>query len=158
MLDELGALAKLRWFCREFENTYTGINVKQSMNVNDSDITEDKKVVIFRIVQEAMNNVAKHGNATNIILELNKSASGINMSITDNGCGFDINFLMNEKIKKLDTGNTIVRCSFGLSSMRERAESTNGKFTIESTPGRGTSVIVSWKNKDALSLDEKITA
>jgi nitrate/nitrite-specific signal transduction histidine kinase len=49
-------------------------------------------------------------------------------------------------------------CSFGLNSMHERAESTHGEFIIESTPGNGTSVIVSWKNKDMLSLEEKMTA
>ena len=146
MLDDLGAMATLKWFCREFENTYTEITVKPLLNVNESDISDDKKVVIFRIVQEAMNNIVKHANATNIVLELSNSDSGLRMHISDNGCGFDINFLINEKIKKLDTGNTVPRCSFGLSSMRERAESTGGEFVIESSPGSGTSVIVSWKN------------
>ena len=151
MLDDLGTLPTLRWFCREYNNTYTGITVKPLLNIEESDISNDKKVVIFRIVQEAMNNIAKHSNATNIVLEINKSSCGMTMSITDNGCGFDTS------LKPVLNSNQ-PKCSFGLSSMRERAESTNGKFSIESTRGSGTSVTVSWENKDALSLDEKISA
>ncbi|MES0327146.1 MAG: ATP-binding protein [Gammaproteobacteria bacterium] len=147
MLDDLGALATLQWFCREFENTYTGTKVKLLIDVNESDISDDKKVVIFRIVQEAMNNIAKHGNATNIILELNNTDSGLRMFIRDNGCGFDIDRL---KIKnKLGKDIKSPKCSFGLNSMRERAESTNGKLEIESAPCSGTSVIVTWGNNEA---------
>ncbi len=152
MLDDLGALPTLNWFCREFENTYTKIKINLLMNVDESDLSEHQKVVIFRIVQEAMNNVAKHGNATKIELKLSKSSAEMRLCISDNGCGFVyMSSLINKNINQS-------RCSFGLSSMRERAESTGGKFVIESTPGSGTSVIVLWKNKDALSLDEKITA
>ena len=151
MLDDLGTLPTLKWFCREYNNTYTGITVEPLLNIEESDISEDKKVIIFRIVQEAMNNIAKHANATNIALAINKTSCSMTLSITDNGSGFDTNL-------KFGCDANQPLCSFGLGSMRERAESTNGKFTIESTPGRGTSVIVSWKNKDALSLDEKMTA
>lgn len=146
MLDDLGAMATLKWFCREFENTYTEIKVKLLLNVNESDISDDKKVVIFRIVQEAMNNIVKHANATNIVLELSNSDSGLRMYISDNGCGFNTDSLINKNIIECSQDIKTLRCSFGLSSMRERAESTNGKLAIESTPGSGTSIIVSWKN------------
>ncbi|HHJ35265.1 MAG TPA: hypothetical protein ENJ87_05835, partial [Gammaproteobacteria bacterium] len=56
LLDDLGTLITLSWFCRKFGDTYTGVSIKQIINVVESDISEDKKVVIFRIVQEAMNN------------------------------------------------------------------------------------------------------
>lgn len=151
MLDDLGALPTLNWFCREYSNTYTGITVDALLNIEESDISEDKKVVIFRIVQEAMNNIAKHAKATNIVLDLNKTSCGITISITDNGCGFDTDI-------KPGCNPNDVKCSFGLSSMRERAESTNGKFTMKSTLGGGTSVIVSWENEEYLSLDNKMTA
>ena len=157
MLDDLGVLATLKWFCREYENTYSRIKVDLSLNIDESVIPDEKKVVIFRVVQEAMNNIAKHANATKIILNLSKSKSGLRLCINDNGCGFGTNLSVNN-INKSNNDVNQLRCSFGLSSMRERAESTNGKFTIESAPGNGTSVIVSWKNKDMLSLEEKMTA
>lgn len=146
MLDDLGVLATLKWFCREFKNTYTDITVKLLLNVNESDISHDKKIVIFRIVQEAFNNIAKHANATHIVLELNNSNSSLIMQINDNGCGCETDLLINKKTTNWINSNNTLRCSFGLSSMRERAESTNGEFVIKSTPGSGTSVIVSWKN------------
>lgn len=151
MLDDLGVLATLKWFCREYENTYTLVKVDLSLNIDESIISDENKVVIFRVAQEAMNNIAKHANATNILLEINKSSFGITMKITDNGSGFDTNLKPACNPKQPKSG-------FGLSSMRERAESTNGKFIIESTPDNGTSIIVSWKNKDMLSLEEKMTA
>ncbi len=145
LLDDLGILATLNWFCREFGNTYTGLSVKQIINVKESDISDDNKVVIFRIVQEAMNNIVKHANATNIILELNHSDSGLTMSISDDGCGFNKDLLIKKQISELSKDNTTPKCNFGLSSMRERAESTNGKFFIESILNKvGTRVSVSW--------------
>jgi len=148
MLDDLGALATLNWFSREFENTYKKIKVNLLLNVDESNISDDKRVVIFRIVQEAMNNVVKHGNATIIDIELTKSSANMKLCVRDNGCGFvcmsplkNININQSSEAKQL-------RCSFGLSSMRERAESTNGKFEIESSPDSGTSVMVTWKNQD----------
>lgn len=145
LLDDLGILVTLNWFCREFGNTYTGISVKQIINVNESDISDDNKVVIFRIVQEAMNNIVKHANATNIILELNHSYSGLTMSISDDGCGFNKDLLIKKQLSESGKDSTIPRCNFGLSSMRERAESTNGKFFIGTILNNvGTRISVSW--------------
>jgi len=152
MLDDLGALVTLNWFCREFGNTYTGLSVNKIINVDESDISEDKKVVIFRIAQEAMNNIVKHANATNIVLELSKSDTGMKMRISDNGNGFDMDLLKTKNLNELNNDTNHPKCSFGLGSMRERAESTNGKFIIESVPGSGTSVIVSWENKETPSF------
>jgi signal transduction histidine kinase len=148
MLDDLGVLATLNWFSREFQNTYKKMKVNLSLGVDESDISDDKRVVIFRIVQEAMNNVVKHSNATKIDIELTKSRADMKLCIRDNGCGFNYkNPLNNINISQLPEANQ-PRCSFGLSSMRERAESTNGEFEIESSPDKGTAIKVTWKNHD----------
>jgi len=141
MLDDLGTLSTLKWFCREYENTYTAITVELILDIDESDISEDKKVVIYRIVQEAMNNITKHANATNILIEIKKTSFGITMRITDNGSGFDTNL-------KPACNSQQPKSGFGLSSMRERAESTNGEFETESSPGKGTAIKVTWKNHD----------
>jgi signal transduction histidine kinase len=151
MLDDLGVLATLKWFCREYENTYTQVKIDLSLNIDESVIPDENKVVIFRIVQEAMNNIAKHANATNIVLELTQSSAGIKVIISDNGCGFDTNLQQTCDADKPS-------CNFGLNSMSERAESTQGDFTIESTPGCGTSVFVSWKNRNILPIEQRISA
>ena len=145
LLDDLGTLVTLNWFCREFENTYSGISVKQIINAEESGISEDNKVVIFRIVQEAMNNIVKHANAKNIVLELDHSDSGLSLSIKDDGCGFNKDLLIKKKnsVSNNDT-TTPPRCNFGLSSMRERAESTSGDFFIETVANVGTRINVIW--------------
>ena len=124
----------------------SGMHILLQREWENSDLPPNLEMHIFRIVQEAMNNITKHANASNIVLNLFKSASSMTLHISDNGCGFDMDSLMNKKMNQLDEDDTTPRCSFGLSSMRERAESTNGKFNIDSTPGRGTSVVVSWDN------------
>ena len=151
MIDDLGLLPTLKWFCREYENTYTQIKIDLSLHVDESTISSKKKIVIFRIIQEAMNNIAKHANASNIALTLSESESDMTISISDNGCGFDADLKSRCDTKKLSH-------SFGLNSMRERAESTNGKFQITSTPGEGTSILISWENIDVTALDEIMTA
>ena len=144
MLDDLGVIATLQWFCREYAATYTGIKVNQILNVNEDDITQEMKVVIFRIVQEAMNNVTKHANASNIELELYWTSAGLKLCISDDGKGFDTAFLFNKKIDYCRNGVNTQMCGFGLHSMCERAESTQGQFSVESIPEGGTSVRVIW--------------
>ena len=145
MIDDLGIIVTLKWFFREFESTYTEIKVEQLLNVEESDIAEERKIVIFRIVQEAMNNIVKHANATNIIVELSYADSCLKLCISDNGCGFDANLLCNKPMNNLNHEPKAQVCCLGLSSMRERAESTHGDFSIESSHGDGTSVRVSWE-------------
>ena len=151
LLDDLGTLVTLNWFCREFGNTYSGISVKQIINAEESDISEDNKVVIFRIVQEAMNNIVKHANAKNIVLELDHSDSGLSLSIKDDGCGFNNDLLIKKQNNVSNIDNTTPpRCNFGLSSMRERAESTSGDFFIETVANVGTRINVIWDSVKTL--------
>lgn len=138
ILDDLGIIATIKWFCREFEKTYSSINIITLINSDEVAISDINKVIIFRIIQEALNNVAKHANASKVVIELITSVSEMSLCITDNGNGFDKNQ------NKPQDENSQLKCSFGLSSMRERAESTKGIFSIDSTPGKGTSIIVSW--------------
>jgi PAS domain S-box-containing protein len=149
MLDDLGTLPTLKWFCREFENTYTKIKVDLLLHIDETDIPENRKVVIFRIVQEAMNNIVKHSDATKIVLELSRSSADMRLCVSDNGCGFTNASPVNDKNSNKLCEPSEPRCSFGLNSMHERAESTHGKFEIETTPGSGTSIIVTWGNLDA---------
>jgi len=144
MLDDLGIEATLNWFCREFEVTYSKIKVRQLLSVNESFISDELKVVIFRIIQEAMNNISKHAEASLIEVALSSSTSGVRLSITDNGKGFNAAMQFNKKLSKCSHGNYSKRCGFGLNSMCERAESTNGRFSVESLPDGGTCVRVLW--------------
>jgi PAS domain S-box-containing protein len=91
------------------------------------------KIALYRIAQEALNNVAKHSGAARAKVELTCTGARITLSIRDNGRGFDMK-------------NTLPD-SLGLGIMRERAKDINADITIESRPGEGTEVRVVWEAK-----------
>ena len=129
VLDDLGIVPAINWFCREYEKTYSHIRVEKQIDLSENDITDSLKTAIFRVSQEAMNNIAKHSKASQVNLYLQKMNGKIELTVQDNGHGFD-----------LDT----IRRGLGLSTMRERAELSGGSFEIESAIGKGTTVRVSW--------------
>ncbi|MCE5241808.1 MAG: PAS domain-containing sensor histidine kinase [Desulfobacteraceae bacterium] len=135
MLDDLGLGATLNWFCRQYQTIYSGIAVDKQVGVGEEEIPEPLKIVIFRIVQEALNNAAKYSKAQRVKIILQSDDSGIVLSIEDNGAGFD----PEEAHRKI--GN---RGGMGLSGMRERAELSGGSFSIRSAPGAGTAIHASW--------------
>lgn len=136
ILDDLGILATINWFCREFQNVYAGIRIKTNIYIQESNIPSPLKTVIYRILQEALNNVAKHSRADLVQLTLEKSDNRIDLKIQDNGLGFDLAKTIS--LKPSQRG-------FGLASMRERAELSGASFEIVSSAGKGTVIRVGWK-------------
>ena len=137
ILDDLGILATIRWFCREFQNVYAGIRIETTIGVEENDVSPHLKTTIYRIMQEALNNVAKHSQANFVQLQLKISESHLNLSILDNGRGFNL-----DKAMALKTS----RRGFGLASMRERAELSGASFEINSAGDTGTMIKVVWAN------------
>jgi len=135
ILDDLGILATITWVCREFQNVYAGIRIQSEIDIRENDIPSPLKTVIYRILQEALNNVAKHSRADLIQLALNKSGSKIELKIQDNGVGFDLAKTIS--LKPSQRG-------FGLASMRERAELSGAAFDLVPTVGKGTVIRVEW--------------
>jgi signal transduction histidine kinase len=131
LLDELGLLPTLSWFCRDFSRLHTGLQIEQQLDIAEDEIPEKLKVVIYRVLQEAMNNVAKHSDATRVRLLLTAQENRIELSVTDNGCGFD----PEEKLTE-----TTVASGLGLSGMRDRTLLCDGKFEVVSEKGKGTTV------------------
>ncbi len=139
-LDDLGILATVKWFCRKFQATYAGIRIEREIDLEESDVPEPIKVVIFRVLQEAFNNIAKHGEADRVSLLLGKTRDGIELSVADNGKGFD----PEEVVSAEGPGR-----GFGLAGMRERTELSGGLFDVESAAGKGTVVHASWRDSRA---------
>ena len=130
LLDDLGLLPTIEWFVRDYQKAYPGIRVEKQTEIEETQVPEPLKAVIYRILQEAMNNIAKHSQANLVSISLmRKRDDRIELAIEDNGIGFDM-----ESIKK----------GLGLGSMRERAELSGGSFDIESVRGRGTVIRASW--------------
>lgn len=135
ILDDLGILATITWFCREFQKVYTAIRIEAEIAVEENIIPTPLKTVIYRILQEAFNNVAKHSRADLIRLSLREQDCSIIMQVQDNGAGFDVNKTISMKPS---------RRGFGLASMRERAELSGADFDISARVGQGTTIRVKW--------------
>ena len=133
-IDDFGLLIALRLFVDQYNKVYTSLSVDLQLDVYESSIPDNNKDVIYRIIQEAMNNIAKHAYATKISLQLLQSDIGLLLRISDNGVGFDVDKI--EKDKK---------SGLGLKSMRERAVSSGAKFTMSSNSSLGTIVQLFWK-------------
>jgi PAS domain S-box-containing protein len=134
-LDDLGILATIAWFCREFQETYANVKIEKEIGIAETDIPESLKTVIFRVVQEALNNVAKHSGAESVTIFLTKRDDTIELTIEDNGRGFDLE-------EELDID--VSKRGFGLGSMKERTELSGGSFSLESVRREGTSVRAFW--------------
>jgi two-component system, chemotaxis family, CheB/CheR fusion protein len=135
MLDDLGLLAALSWFSRRFQTIYSKIEIEKEIDIEEEDIPLPLRVVVFRIIQEAMNNMAKHSRADHLRLSLQKRDSRMELLVQDNGRGFS-----QEKVLSLES----TQRGLGLSSMKERAELSGGTLTIESAEGQGTTVRAFW--------------
>jgi PAS domain S-box-containing protein len=134
ILDDLGLIATFSWFCRRFETIYSAIQIKQEIGIEEGGIPNALKIVIYRITQEAMNNIAKHSKANQVLLALRKTDQAIQLVVRDNGHGFMVENILSQK----RSGR-----GFGLDSMRERTELAGGSFKILSTDS-GTEIQASW--------------
>jgi PAS domain S-box-containing protein len=130
-LDDLGLMATIDWFCRDFGTFYNKIRVTQEVAIDESDLSDAMKIVIYRILQESMNNAAKHGNPGHIHFSLTRQDSAVRMVVKDDGCGF-------EPHSRLFASDPL--SGHGIQGMRERAEICGGRFEIESSQGDGTQI------------------
>ena len=141
MLDDLGIVPTLSWFFREFESVWQGRKLEKNVNVAESDVPASLRVTIFRVLQEAMNNVVKHAGADCIRVSLNRSGGLLQLAVEDNGRGFDPAAVA----RSCGSGCCETGCGFGLLTMKERARSTNGIFEMSSAVEDGTRILVSWR-------------
>jgi len=135
ILDDLGILATIKWFCRQFESTYSRIRISQDIKIEEHEVPAPLKTVIFRVLQEGLNNVAKHSKAKMVMLLLRNTGQAVQLVIRDNGGGFDLS--------QVQSPNGTAH-GLGLTNMRERTELSGGSFVIESTEGKGTTIRASW--------------
>ncbi len=128
-LDDLGLLATLSWYTRRFSDSYKHINLVQQVGIKEHEVPEDLKIVIYRVLQEALNNIAKHSKADTVHILLNKQGPYLVLEIRDNGCGFDPDELFSRQDPLI---------GYGLKGMQERAEICGGSFTLHAEPDEGT--------------------
>ena len=130
LLEERDLLSALEDYARRFEGS-TGIAVEVKGANSGRRLPPEKKIALFRIVQEALTNCARHAQASTVAIELDYDPEHLLLSVTDDGIGIDLAGLGGKKP------------GLGLLSMQERAEAIGCRWRIESIPGKGTRVSVS---------------
>ncbi len=140
MLDDLGLLPAIKYHCREFQKLYPECSISVDHDVTENDIPQELKIVIFRVMQEALNNVGKHSQAKRASVFLGVKEGQLILEINDNGRGFSVR---EPRVSvKTDSG-------FGLSSMQERVRLSGGSFVVISSRGNGTAIRAYWPGKQA---------
>jgi signal transduction histidine kinase len=130
VLDDLGLIPALHTFMKGFRKE-TGMQVSLSAFADVEQMTGERRTVLYRVAQEALNNVNRHANASRVDVKIQKLDGSVCLSIKDNGNGFaPEHALHSRKSKRL-----------GLLGMRERLDMVGGKFTVTSSQGKGTCVL-----------------
>jgi signal transduction histidine kinase len=135
ILDDLGILATLSWFFREFETVCGGILVERTFNVAEHEVPVALHITVYRIIQEAVHNILKHSAADRVRVRLDRCHGALHLLIEDNGRGFDLDMV--NCVKGTTRG-------LGLLSIKERASLSGGTYHLRSAPGQGTCIKVSW--------------
>ncbi|RKF14293.1 histidine kinase [Alginatibacterium sediminis] len=135
ILDDLGLHAALNSLCQEFEQR-TGIDLFFESNIENLELSETVETTLYRVTQEALQNIEKHSKADTIDIHLQASPKQLKMSIQDNGCGFDAHKARRRK-ELSPHGN-----GFGLRNIRERIAFIDGIVEVKSQVGQGTQLKV----------------
>jgi signal transduction histidine kinase len=130
LLDDLGLIAALRWEIDRVEQL-TGQTIQFETDLADIKLQPELEITIYRIVTEALTNIVRHAQASDIHISLQLENHEISLRVIDNGVGFDVENWLNSPSE---------RKSLGLVSMRERAELLGGRLDLISRPGQGTTV------------------
>jgi two-component system sensor histidine kinase UhpB len=135
VLDDLGLPAALRSFVKEFGQN-TGIATKLEMVAITKRLPHELEMVLYRVVQEALTNIARHSGASSCSVRLERQDSKIKGVISDNGCGFDVSAVMMSNESE----------GLGLHGMEERTELVGGLIRFYSHPDMGTTVYLEVPN------------
>lgn len=143
MLDDLGLITALDWHLKRYQKQ-TGIAVQFRYTPMPERLEPALETAIFRIVQEALTNVARHARVKEVAVRLWVNAGRAGVQIQEAGAGFDVASVLAQ------------RSSSGVAGMRERVELLGGEFTLESSPGQGTCLTVELPMKERMPVMAEI--
>ena len=136
IIDDLGVMPAIRSLTRRFEQVFPKANCEWSLAVREEEVPETLKIVLYRVIQEALNNVSKHSGAKTVRLSLTRlKTGGLLLFIRDDGSGLDLREILSEESTK---------DKLGLESMKERVEMSGGSFALVSSKGKGTTIRALW--------------
>jgi len=146
VLDEFGICLAIDMLCRDFESEVPAININCRACVDEIGLPEVVKVAIYRVVQEALNNIQKYASARQVEVAVTAADEELSLLVRDDGAGFDAAEVL--------LGSDQQR-GMGLVSMKERVEVTGGAFQLESSPGKGTAIVATWPRLTFALLRDK---
>jgi PAS domain S-box-containing protein len=126
VLDDLGLVAAIEWQCQDFQKR-TGIPCTCVTSADDIAMEPERATALFRICQEALTNTARHAQATAVTIKLESRSDFLQLVVADNGVGIPDTKVSNRR-------------SLGLLGMKERVALFGGEITIQSNPGKGTTI------------------
>jgi len=129
ILDTVGLEAAVEWHIREFTKR-TSIEIKLKQTDKFPSLDDAMTTGVYRIIQEALTNVARHSEATSAEVTMRLNNGELQVEIADNGKGIDREMIVHPE-------------SLGIMSMQERARMLGGKIVITSNPGKGTCIVLS---------------
>lgn len=131
-LDDLGLIPAIKRFLKDFESHFQ-ISTNLLISGEEKRLNQKTETGLFRIIQEALNNVAKHSQARKVRVTIAINQRYVIINITDDGKGFEVDKVLSREYSSE---------SLGLPGIRERAELLGGKLTVKSSPGKGASITV----------------
>ena len=137
VLYELGLAAAIEWLAERYQKNHN-LDIKVIIGNGHVPLREEVNVVLFKSVNELLNNVVKHAATNEVILCVEADEHNVRIDVEDNGAGFDP--------ESLDSGQS-GEWGFGLFSIRERLKYLGGYFDIQSAPGKGTKARLSAPRK-----------
>ena len=129
-LDDLGLSAALRWYSSKVQE-HSSLHIRVDIHGEECDLDDAMKITVFRIIQESLNNIIKHSQATHVNIHVHYEEKHVRISVFDNGVGFDRGQVQQRRTS---------RPSLGLAGMEERAALLGGTVAVRSKPGYGTEV------------------
>jgi len=136
LLDDLGLLATLEWYCRGVEQAHQGLRVVCQLQVAEGSIPQRLKPEMFRIAEDALRNAVEHAQAHRVQMNLYATQTQLCLVVEDDGHGFDPVLVLTKDEAEV-TG-------MGLRSIRARAQETGGRMLLDAAPGRGTRIGAAW--------------
>ena len=135
VLDDFGIVVAVQSLCRDFQVWYPSIHVETLIEIQEEDMPEGLKITIYRVLQEGLNNIAKHSGAKWALVALSNLDGAIHLIIKDKGKGFDFRQYKESRSES---------ASMGIMGMRERTRLSGGTFSIDANEGKGTVIRASW--------------
>jgi signal transduction histidine kinase len=134
-LEDMGLALSVCTLAEDFATRYS-LSLQLDIPDNIDDLPPEVELTFYRIAQEALENVGRHASARKLTLKVTQNTKGLTLIVADDGLGFD-----------MDSPSEDGEYQFGLDGMYERAELISGDLTVDSHPGKGTTIKLVWENE-----------